>query len=237
MDSAPGAIDEVWGLAIGRFIFMQEGLVGSPPALIAQVVKRNAVSEVKGYVGVNLSGLMIVLGVLTVAVGVGSALLIAFGDWEVLAAALGGLLILYLVGWANYVFRADAHHLVDLLEGATQPQAVAYERKIYDATPVRGAAMEVDGRTTVSPASAFQIDEAIRRLRSGEFVIVSFADEHYMQAARDGARFRLEVREGSDAEHYSADGSLKAEDASAAFAAYLDCRSRPKHLNWTRLFA
>ncbi len=235
MDKAPGKVNEVWGFAIGSLIFLQEGLVGNSPGLIASIKQRGPRLEVVGTAGLNLGGLVLLAPFYGIFLVLSIGLLIGRGDPELIWVALASSALFVGVAWSNHVFRKDADHLVHLLRRALRAVDLVKEDRAHDRNRVPAARLLIDGEEQADSPSPYDLREAVLGLGSYHFLIASFDDEEYMQVLAEDAGYCLEHRQGSPQRHYRASAQMTREKLVAIFEHYLLNRCAPADVEWERV--
>jgi hypothetical protein len=106
--------------------------------------------------------------------------------------------------WINSKDRRDADPLVNFLRRAVQPTSKKIKKR-QSVGAVDGASLVLNGTERKEPISGSDLEEAVIQLGTGDFMILGFAPERYMQLMVESDRFHIEKREGSANYHYEAD--------------------------------
>jgi hypothetical protein len=153
-----------------------------------------------------------------------------------------------LMFWWAHMDRRGAEPLVRFLRDAVTVSGRSLRTISANVRLTRSFTLSVGGEDREEPATPGSIHEALLGLGAGDFVILSSAEESYIQtAARDGG-YMIETREGSHLRHYrairqeplslSTDGSSSLftfEEVLATFMAYASEEPTPKFLRWERM--
>jgi len=235
IDKNPRSINEIWGVATSRFVFMQEGLGASPPALIAMMKYRDGHMDISGRAGIHLGGLAIFALISIFLLVFGLVQLLENGRSGILAIGILSGLMFYGAAWSNHILRSSADPLVHAFKRAMKAQELADADRRYSDRPVGSATLIVDGDVRSKGISPRNLRDTFLRLTEHQFLIVEFAYESYMQVLNEGGRYRVEVREGSADRHYMAMPDMPSEQAIEALVSYLQTAKRPGDIEWSKI--
>jgi hypothetical protein len=235
------------GWIAGSIICLQSDNSRNPPMIIARISQSDLGTKIKGWAGylgsVGLIGLVPVL---------------AYGAWLIFSDpnmdhAPAYLLfeafvvaIMSLVLWMNHRSRHDADPLVCFLRDAVgKPDQL---RKTRSALPKLAAkfpkslTLEIGGSVLNDPATPTSVRDALLDLEGDGFVILSSAEESYIQTIEKLGRYIVEKREGDDLHFYRAvrretepsddPETFTYEEALAVFFAYGSNSPMPSFLEW-----
>jgi hypothetical protein len=156
-----------------------------------------------------------------------------------LAAAVGSGLVML---WFRHKRRREAEPLVaflcEVLEKPGQPRrAQPVVLPVADSL-LKSLSLEVSGSALDGPVSPDSIQNALRELEDGGYVILSSAEERYLQTVAEGDGYIVEKREGDDLHHFQGirrdddSGTLTFEEALAVFLAYGSGAPMPAFVEW-----
>ncbi len=199
---------------------------------------------VTGRAGSDLNGTLWIV-FLTVALAGSAAVSVLNGravDPEALfVLALLGLLV-PLALWGAHISRNEADDLVRFVERRLGPEPERRPRSARAAraiahvsaseAPVPGATLEIVGARRQEAPSAANLIEAVDGLDGDDAMILAFAEETYMQAARIPHGFVLEYRDGGPDRHFRATGEIDREAVATAMLHYLATREPTPQLRW-----
>ncbi|MFC3714382.1 hypothetical protein ACFOMD_17575 [Sphingoaurantiacus capsulatus] len=237
--------DGARGWIAGPYICLWRQVTSGGPMVVAKISGTATGTSVRGRAGSNLNGLLIV------------PFLAAFVIFMVIEALLEGerpdgvsLIFFFVMGpfllWMAHKDRRAADPLVRFLRDTLSGEASPRFRKsrpqaIATGEISRSLTMDVNGDRSDKAADAAAVQEALARLETDDFLILSAADEDYVQTLATEDGFIFEKREGSPPQQYKAlwrDGAsaaretLTVDEILLALLAYALETPMPEPLGW-----
>jgi hypothetical protein len=236
--------DSARGWIVGPVIGLQWGISRSAPVLYGRIVQDGSGTRISGragYVGGGIAILVLVPG----AVFMFFLLLInnalSFGGVALLAG-LTAIILLFL--------RADPHDADPLVrflrsvieEPSKSPKAKPVVLPPADSFP-KTLRLEESGSKMDGPVTPEMVKESLQAIDEDGFVILSLAEERYVQTVHDSDGYTVEKRDGDDDHHYRAArrGSPDKKDVFAfeetltIFLAYGAGAPMPSFLEWKKI--
>lgn len=195
------------GWIVGPFVCLWlRALDRHGPMLFGMIRNHGLGTRITGRAGSNLNGIawFVVLAVLAIAV---AGLEVASGasDGGTLIALGLFLLFLPLMLWMSHRDRRDAEPLVRFLEEILSGPRPKRRLEFDDVVISAALKLDIDGEVQQPPLTAARIAEALQSIESEEgYLILSSADEIYIQTAAVSDGFVIEKREGSSVSHVEA---------------------------------
>ena len=239
------------GWIVGPFIclwfsvFDQHG-----PMLMGRISRDNLGARVTGRAGSDLNGVAMLGFLVPLTAVVLYAMHADEGYTASQIAVPGGIFvaIVLLVLWSKHVFRREAEPLIRFINDVARRPARASSARSTAATASKLFKLNVAGDDHEGPITPRVIHDAMLTVGAGDFVILSSAEETYIQtASSDGDGFILEKREGSAQLHFQANRRnglatptsdpviFTFEEVSDAFAAYASGAPMPGYLSWASM--
>lgn len=195
------------GWIVGPFLCLWLSAFNRHGPMVVGIVRNDGLgSKVVGRAGADLNGTAMFI------------LLVPFMAWvtyKMAEAGQGSLRAYLVIGaifglglpltlWINSADRREADALVHFVRKTLAPT----DRSVRGSTPSlpmqsNPVRFFVNGEERVD-VSADQLDEALSALSIGDFAVLEFAPDEYIQALSNADHYVLEKREGSAAQHFQA---------------------------------
>lgn len=237
------------GWIVGPFICLWQSALDRYGPMVVGIVRKDGLgSKVVGRAGADLNG---------TAMFILLAPFMAWATYKMVETGQGSLRAYVVIGaifglglpltlWINSANRREADALVHFVRKTLAPN----NRSAPGSTPSQPL-QSYSVRFFVNDeeraeVSADQLDEALSALSIGDFAVLEFAPQEYIQALSNADHYVLEKREGSAAQHFRAIlpkgylGEHQKYDASLAqlkdvMTAYLHRQTLGSDLNWKRV--
>jgi hypothetical protein len=218
------------------------------PMLVGRISRDDLGTKIGGRAGSNLNGVAMfaVLMVMMALIAVREYLLGNYPVREI--AMLGGIIAIMspLMLWGADKYKADAEPLVRFLRNAVvKPDHSPRAQPALPPLPAtfpKFMTLEVSGSVLDGPATPASVRDALLEIESDGFIILSSAEEAYLQSVGQYDGYVIEKRDGGDQNHYRAArleagdlSSFTFEETLAVFLAYGSEAPMPSFLEWKKI--
>lgn len=233
------------GWIVGPFLCLWQSAINQyGPMVLARIRPDGDGTIITGRAGSDLNGTVWCMLVFLIAL---FAMVMAVIDEKASTGAafiVVVIIILFMspIMWFSHIERKDAEALVSFVQHTlgVEPErrersaraARAIKRAGANELPVPGASLVVDGVSAADAPAAANVIDAIEALDMDGFIILSFANEAYMQAAEEPKGFRLEYRDGGPDKHFRTAESIGRDAVALAMLHYLATRRPSPELRW-----
>ncbi len=207
-------------------------------------------TRIRGRAGSDLNGILM-FSILVPLIAVLTLKMIANGSASPRQLLVMG--VVYLIGgpliyWSAHKDRRKAEPLVRFLNDALSASGRLLRKVSSKVTVAAGLTLSIGGEPLFGEVKAATIHDALVGVGEGNFAILSFGPETYLQTADDDGGYVIEKREGSSRQHFRAarrtsnsDGSeserrnFAFEEVHAIFMAYASAAPEPHFVRWERI--
>ena len=228
------------GWILGSLLCLQWSALGDRGArlVLARITDDGLGSRIRGRAGFDFASLCLMALVTWIVIFsiYGFALQIRNFDGILLFNAVI-LLIFGAVLWSRLVCDDNADLIIRFIRRVLESPAVRTSPPApshFDRTPVQSAKLNVAGQHVTAP-SEDDLAKAILAMQPGNFLIIDFGSNAFMQTALEYDRFILEKCEGSDHELYRAKGDFESNEIITAMTAYLRGSRLSKAIAWEKV--
>ena len=178
------------------------------PMLFGRIVGDDRGARIGGRAGSDLNGLAL-FSVLIPLLALFLYLIISAGDYTFRQVAILGGLILASpwVFWMSHKDRRDADPLVRFLRDTVEKPGQSPVKSPAQPLPAgfsKVLTLQISGSVLDDPATPKSVREALKDIEDDGFVILSSADQIYMQTVPEFDGYIVEKRDGDDQHHYQA---------------------------------
>lgn len=217
------------------------------PMVFGRINRNNFGTQLTGRAGSDLNGIVMLVAWMPLMA------FFAFEAFEQGIKVTGGLAIvavLFAVGiplafWMAHKNRSEAQVLVRFLHNTLIPEASSI-RKVHSRERYpKQLELSVNGAVQKGATSPTTVAEALYGLGSDEFVILSAAEQHFIQTLSLGECFKIEMFDGDQTRHYRAvrkgdhaastkeeDDLFSADETFEIFDAYGNGAALPAGMAW-----
>lgn len=207
--------DTARGWIVGPVICLQWGIGRNAPILLGHISRDELGTRISGRAGYLGSAAVLFLAPVPALL---IYMMIASGEYTLKSMAEVAILTA-IVSIAFWIDNRDAEPLVRFLRDTVGKQHQT--RKARSAMPKlpakfpKSLSLEVSGSVFDDPATPISVRDALSDIEGGGFIILSSAEEFYLQTAEVLGRYILEKREGDNRHFYRAvrRGTDKGDDA------------------------
>lgn len=213
------------GFVLGPIIWLWLEYTPRGPSLIALIDRESGETRVRGRAGFNIAA---AFGLAGCVIGY-AALIIFHPDYRASTRAIFGFtcftIFSVLIIWSLHHLRNDANPLFRYLERRLGIRSTWFLADMdidqLALEPETDASFIVNGDVLQSKPNPQLLARTLKDLQSGDFAIIEFGPDHYMQTMLLHDRFVLEKRVGGPESHYRATREVEIDEVFEAMNGFL----------------